>query len=133
MHRPGIIRHTHSSQRDRNDRNRNGRAHRHGDFQNQVQRGVSKIGGRDATILEHNILQTAGSAGESIAFGLGVTMPAIMILGDFTERITTWSTLHNPFFAGPRADLLAMFPFVSLVVLLHLVGREPILRPKKLG
>lgn len=36
---------------------------------------------RDATILEHNIVQTAGSAGESIAFGLGVTMPAIMILG----------------------------------------------------
>jgi putative OPT family oligopeptide transporter len=41
----------------------------------------SKAGGRDATILEHNIVQTAGSAGESIAFGLGVTMPAIMILG----------------------------------------------------
>ena len=36
---------------------------------------------RDATILENNIVQTAGSAGESIAFGLGVTMPAIMILG----------------------------------------------------
>ena len=42
---------------------------------------LSKLGGRDATILENNIVQTAGSAGESIAFGLGVTMPAIMILG----------------------------------------------------
>jgi putative OPT family oligopeptide transporter len=42
---------------------------------------LSKIGLRDATILENNIVQTAGSAGESIAFGLGVTMPAIMILG----------------------------------------------------
>ena len=41
----------------------------------------SKSGGRDATILENNIVQTAGSGGESIAFGLGVTMPAIMILG----------------------------------------------------
>src|SRR6266704_1571651 len=41
----------------------------------------AKIGGRDATILENNIVQTAGSGGESIAFGLGVTMPAIMILG----------------------------------------------------
>ncbi|TAL03558.1 MAG: oligopeptide transporter, OPT family, partial [Verrucomicrobia bacterium] len=41
----------------------------------------SKFGGKDATILENNIVQTAGSAGESIAFGLGVTMPAIMILG----------------------------------------------------
>ena len=44
-------------------------------------RVLSKFGMRDATILENNIVQTAGSAGESIAFGLGVTMPAIMILG----------------------------------------------------
>jgi putative OPT family oligopeptide transporter len=42
---------------------------------------ASKLGVRDATILENNIVQTAGSAGESIAFGVGVTMPAIMILG----------------------------------------------------
>src|SRR6476659_4147131 len=42
---------------------------------------LSKVGARDATILEANVMQTAGSAGESIAFGLGVTMPAIMILG----------------------------------------------------
>ena len=41
----------------------------------------SKVGLRDATILENNIAQTAGSAGESIAFGVGVTMPAILILG----------------------------------------------------
>src|SRR3982074_2000987 len=44
-------------------------------------RMLSKIGLRDATILENNIVQTAGSAGESIAFGVGGTMPAIMILG----------------------------------------------------
>jgi putative OPT family oligopeptide transporter len=42
---------------------------------------LSKFGAREATILENNIVQTAGSAGESIAFGVGVTMPAIMILG----------------------------------------------------
>src|SRR5437762_6932835 len=46
-----------------------------------VFRLLSKLGLRDATILENNIVQTAGSAGESIAFGLGVTMPAILILG----------------------------------------------------
>ncbi|MGE3706036.1 MAG: OPT family oligopeptide transporter [Vicinamibacterales bacterium] len=49
----------------------------------------SKFGGRDATILENNIVQTAGSAGESIAFGLGVTMPAIMILGFDLEGTRT--------------------------------------------
>src|SRR5690349_13613388 len=48
---------------------------------------LSKMGGRDATILENNIVQTAGSAGESIAFGVGVTMPAILILG-FDLEIT---------------------------------------------
>jgi len=42
---------------------------------------------KDATILENNIVQTAGSAGESIAFGVGVTMPAILILG-FDLEIT---------------------------------------------
>src|SRR5438309_1988173 len=48
---------------------------------------LSKFGLRDSTVLENNIVQTAGSAGESIAFGLGVTMPAIMILG-FDLEIT---------------------------------------------
>jgi putative OPT family oligopeptide transporter len=36
---------------------------------------------RKTTILENNIVQTTGSAGESIAFGVTVTMPALMILG----------------------------------------------------
>ena len=48
---------------------------------------LSKFGMKDATILESNIMQTAGSAGESIAFGVGVTMPAILILG-FDLEIT---------------------------------------------
>src|SRR5437899_3484379 len=36
---------------------------------------------RQATILENNIVQTTGSAGESIAFGVGATMPALLLLG----------------------------------------------------
>lgn len=42
---------------------------------------LARLGVRPATILENNIVQTAGSAGESIAFGFGATMPAILILG----------------------------------------------------
>src|SRR3974390_3885003 len=42
---------------------------------------LSRFGVKQAPILENNITQTAGSAGESIAFGIGVTMPAILILG----------------------------------------------------
>jgi putative OPT family oligopeptide transporter len=46
---------------------------------------------RRATILENNIVQTAGSAGESIAFGVGITMPALFLLGfemDITRVLT---------------------------------------------
>ncbi len=45
-------------------------------------KGLSKVLGiRPATILENNMVQTTGSAGESIAFGVAVTMPALLILG----------------------------------------------------
>lgn len=39
------------------------------------------FGFRRTTILENNMVQTVGSAGESIAFGVAVTMPALLILG----------------------------------------------------
>ena len=39
------------------------------------------FGFRRATILENNIVQTTGSAGESIAFGVGIAMPAVMYVG----------------------------------------------------
>lgn len=45
-------------------------------------RGFSwAFGLRRATILENNITQTTGSAGESLAFGVAVTLPALLILG----------------------------------------------------
>src|SRR5947209_7088290 len=50
-------------------------------------RMLAAMGMRRRSILENNIVQTAGSAGESIAFGIGVTMPAILILG-FDLEIT---------------------------------------------
>ncbi len=39
------------------------------------------FGLRRTTILENNIVQTAGSAGESIAFGVGLILPALLLLG----------------------------------------------------
>ncbi|HEV2805299.1 MAG TPA: oligopeptide transporter, OPT family [Chthoniobacterales bacterium] len=71
---------------------------------------------RNATILEHNIVQTAGSAGESIAFGLGVTMPAIMILGFDLEitRVMLVATL------GGLIGILMMIPLRrALIVQQH--------------
>ncbi|MCE9532419.1 MAG: oligopeptide transporter, OPT family [Planctomycetes bacterium] len=64
------------------------------------------FGFRRATILENNIVQTAGSAGESIAFGVGVTMPALLLLGFEMDpvRVTTVSVL------GGLLGILMMIP-----------------------
>ena len=79
-------------------------------------RVLSKLGIRDATILENNIVQTAGSAGESIAFGIGVTMPAILILGFDLElsRVMLVATL------GGLLGILMMIPLRrALIVAQH--------------
>src|SRR3989475_9679683 len=85
-------------------------------------RVLSKLGLRDATILEHNIVQTAGSAGESIAFGLGVTMPAILILGFDLEltRVMLVSVL------GGLLGILMMIPLRrALIVAQHGILKYP--------
>jgi putative OPT family oligopeptide transporter len=85
-------------------------------------RGLSKFGLRDSTILEHNIAQTAGSAGESLAFGVGVTMPAILILGFDLEvtRVMMVSIL------GGLLGILMMIPLRrALIVKEHDVLKYP--------
>jgi putative OPT family oligopeptide transporter len=64
------------------------------------------FGVRRATILENNIVQTTGSAGESIAFGVGVTMPALLLLGFEMHwiRVMTVSVL------GGLLGVLLMIP-----------------------
>ncbi|MDD2714735.1 MAG: oligopeptide transporter, OPT family [Candidatus Wallbacteria bacterium] len=41
-----------------------------------------------ATILENNIVQTTGSAGESLAFGIATTMPVYLLLGQDMKILT---------------------------------------------
>ncbi|MFT3829461.1 MAG: oligopeptide transporter, OPT family [Opitutaceae bacterium] len=85
-------------------------------------RGWSKLGGRDASILENNIAQTAGSAGESIAFGLGATMPAILILG-FDLEITRVMLVGV---LGGLLGILMMIPLRrALIVKEHGVLKYP--------
>ncbi|MFL6247374.1 MAG: OPT family oligopeptide transporter [Thermoanaerobaculia bacterium] len=83
---------------------------------------LRSIGLRDATILEHNVVQTAGSAGESIAFGIGATMPAIMILGFDLEitRVALVATL------GGLLGILMMIPLRrALIVQQHGILKYP--------
>ncbi len=63
-------------------------------------------GMRRATILENNIVQTTGSAGESIAFGVGVTIPALMLLG-FDMEVTRVMTVGV---LGGLLGILMMIP-----------------------
>ncbi len=80
-------------------------------------RGLSKAFGlRPATILENNIVQTSGSAGESIAFGVGVTMPALLFLGFEMDlpRVMVVSIL------GGLLGILAMIPLRrAFIVKMH--------------
>lgn len=85
-------------------------------------RGLSRFGVRDSTILENNITQTAGSAGESIAFGVGVTMPAILILGFDLEltRVLLVAAL------GGLLGILMMIPLRrALIVKEHTTLKYP--------
>jgi len=83
---------------------------------------LSKLQARDASILENNIVQTTGSAGESIAFGVGVTMPAILILGFDLEltRVLLVAVL------GGLLGILMMIPLRrALIVNQHGILKYP--------
>ncbi len=83
---------------------------------------LSKFRVRDASILENNIVQTTGSAGESIAFGVGVTMPAILILGFDLEmtRVLLVGVL------GGLLGILMMIPLRrALIVQQHGILKYP--------
>jgi hypothetical protein len=51
-------------------------------------------------------------------------------LANFNKAVEDWSTLKNPFFGGGNADMLSVIPFLVLMLLLYLVGREVILRTR---
>ncbi len=83
---------------------------------------LSRLRIAKASILQNNIVQTAGSAGESIAFGLGVTMPAIMILGFDMEiaRVMLVAVL------GGLLGILMMIPLRrALIVEQHGILKYP--------
>jgi uncharacterized oligopeptide transporter (OPT) family protein len=69
-------------------------------------RTLSIFGRRRASILENNTAQTAGCAGESIAFGVGLIMPALLLLGFEIDiiRVMTVSIL------GGLLGILMMIP-----------------------
>ena len=75
-----------------------------------------------ATILQNNIVQTTGSAGESIAFGVGLVMPALLTLGFDLDavRVMTVGVL------GGLLGILMMIPLRrAFVVQQHGILKYP--------
>lgn len=86
-------------------------------------RAFSRMFGlRPTTILENNIVQTTGSAGESIAFGVGVTMPALMLLG---FDMSIWRVMVVSILGG-LLGILMMIPLRrAFIVRMHDQLRYP--------
>src|SRR5215510_13920717 len=62
-----------------------------------------------SSILENNIVQTIGSAGESIAGGIVFTLPALIFLAD-GERYFTYFTILTLGMLGGIIGVLFMIP-----------------------
>jgi hypothetical protein len=74
-------------------------------------------------LLASGYIAGGALAGIVIAFMAGAFKPT-------TDAITDWSKAHNPFFYGSNSDLLSLIPFLVLVVVLYLVGRDILLKAR---
>jgi hypothetical protein len=88
---------------------------------------------------EEFVAETDKSPGVLMASGYiaGGALAAVFIAffaglwRDKQESIRLWSEANNPFFHGDWSDILSLLPFLVLVVILYLVGREMLLAPKR--
>jgi hypothetical protein len=71
-------------------------------------------------LLASGYIAGGAIAGIVIAFMEGA-------LPSLSFKLTEWNSAHNPFFAGPNSDWLALLPFLVLTGFLYLVGREALL------
>ena len=76
-------------------------------------------------LLASGYIAGATLAGVVFAF-LNLKEGIVTRLGGFEN----WAKEHNPLFEGPHADLLGLIPFAILTILLYIVGRELLLKPK---
>ncbi|MEO7964498.1 MAG: oligopeptide transporter, OPT family [Gemmatimonadaceae bacterium] len=85
-------------------------------------RAVSKAFGSESSILRNNIVQTTGSAGESIAAGVSFTLPALLLLG----YNLPWTKVMAISLCGGLLGVLLMIPLRrSLIVKEHRMLKYP--------
>src|SRR5437899_854480 len=76
-------------------------------------RYISRVLGRPpATILQNNMVQTTGSAGESIAAGISFTLPALLLLG----YALPWTTVMAVGIVGGILGVVFMIPLRRSVI-----------------
>ncbi|MGH9311381.1 MAG: OPT family oligopeptide transporter [Vicinamibacterales bacterium] len=69
---------------------------------------LKRLGG--STILENNIVQTIGSAGESVAAGVVFTIPALIFFGERGQSYFSYFQITMLAFAGGILGVLMMVP-----------------------
>jgi putative OPT family oligopeptide transporter len=84
---------------------------------------LKKLGG--STILENNIVQTIGSAGESIATGVVFTLPGFLILAADTR---TPQSIVAPYFSYPVIFTLAVLGGILGVLMMIPLRRALIVK-----
>jgi hypothetical protein len=101
-----------------------------------VDRAMRKKAGYAQMSEEQFVAETDKSPGVLLASGYiaGGAIAGIVIaflagvLSDTDAKIQKWADVSNPFYAGPNADLLSLFPFALIAGFLYLVAREKVLR-----
>ena len=76
-------------------------------------------------LLASGYIAGGAIAGIIIAFLAGVPSMA-----GFNSRIEAFGNA-NPFRTGPSSDLLSVIPFLIMMTILYLVGREKLLAPRR--
>ena len=71
--------------------------------------------------------RVAGGALAAIVIAILQGVPKQGLI-NLNRAIEDWAKNSNPLFGGANSDLLSMIPFLVLMVLLYLVGREVILK-----
>jgi OPT family oligopeptide transporter len=87
---------------------------------------LRKLGG--STILENNIVQTIGSAGESIAAGVVFTLPGFLFL---TRDVVTGSSVGEPYFSYWTIFTLALLGGALGVMMMIPLRRSLIVKEHK--
>jgi hypothetical protein len=77
-------------------------------------------------LLASGYIAGGAIAGIVIAFMEGA-------FGGVSSALTKWANAHNPLFAGPNSDWLALLPFAGLVWFLYFVARDVRISPKSEG